>query len=86
MANFSPGQRDIIFLSYRRKDTKAGSRVNEFFKALKTGITSKFKDGIGICYTVYQRNVSSETHVLNASLKRKLKCMAYSPLKKNQFR
>jgi hypothetical protein len=52
--------------SFRRKDNKGNSRVSEFCEALKIGITSEFKDGISICYAVYQRSVSSETHVSNA--------------------
>src|ERR1035437_1764404 len=81
MVNLFPGYELDIF-SLRQKDFKGDRRAGEFNGDLKDRLGSKFTDGISICFAIYQQNGFLETHCLNTSLKEKLLCMVFIPMKK----
>ena len=80
MASLFPGYEYDIFISYRQKDNKGDRWVSEFVEALKTELESIFKEEISVYFDINPRDGLLETHDVDASLKKKLKCLILIPV------
>jgi hypothetical protein len=69
-----------IFISYRQKDNRGDMWVSEFVTALKDELESTFKDEISVYFDINPVNGLLETHDVDASLKKKLKCLVFIPI------
>jgi TolB-like protein len=69
-----------IFISYRQKDNKGERWVSEFVEALKTELESAFKEEISVYFDNNPHDGLLETHDVNESLKKKLKCLVFIPI------
>jgi TolB-like protein len=80
MSSIIEGYNYDIFISYRQKDNKGYSWVNEFVEALKTELESTFKEEISVYFDINPHDGLLETHDVNASLEEKLKCLIFIPI------
>ena len=80
MASLIPGYEYDIFISYRQKDNKGDRWVSEFVEALKTELESTFKEEISVYFDINPHGGLLETHIVDASLKEKLKCLVFIPV------
>ena len=80
MASQFPGFEYDIFISYRQKDNKGERWVTEFVDALKTELDSTFKEEISVYFDVNPHDGLLETHDVDATLKKKLKCLVFIPI------
>ena len=76
MASLIPGYEYDIFISYLQKDNKGDRWVSEFVDALKTELESTFKEEISVYFDINPHNGLLKTHIVDASLKEELKCLA----------
>jgi len=54
--------------------------VSEFVEALKTELESTFKDEISVYFDINPHDGLLESHIVDASLKEKLKCLVFIPV------
>jgi serine/threonine-protein kinase len=80
MASLVPGYEYEIFISYRQKDNKHDGWVTEFVNNLKGELESTFKEEVSLYFDINPHDGLLETHVVNASLKEKLKCLIFIPI------
>ena len=80
MASLIPGYEYDIFISYRQKDNKGDKWVSEFVNSLKTEIESTFKEEISIYFDENPKDGLLETHIVDESLIKKLKCLIFIPV------
>jgi TolB-like protein/cytochrome c-type biogenesis protein CcmH/NrfG len=80
MSSIIEGYNYDIFISYRQKDNKGDRWVSEFVEALKTELESTFKEEISVYFDLNPHDGLLETHVVDASLKDKLKCLVFIPI------
>lgn len=80
MASLIPDYEYDIFISYRQKDNKGDHWVTEFVAALKTELEATFKEDISIYFDENPHDGLLETHHVNKSLGRKLKCLILIPI------
>src|SRR4030042_1713747 len=80
MPSLIPGFEYDIFISYRQKDNKGERWVSEFVKALRTEIEATFKEDISIFVDENPKDGLLETHIVEDSLKQKLKCLIFIPI------
>lgn len=80
MASQIPEFEYDIFISYRQKDNKGDRWVSEFVEALKTEIDSTFKEEISVYFDINPHDGLLETHDVNETLKKKLKCLIFIPV------
>jgi eukaryotic-like serine/threonine-protein kinase len=80
MASLIPGYEYDIFISYRQKDNKGDRWVSEFVEALKAELESTFKEEISIYFDINPSDYLLESYDVDASLKRKLKCLIFIPV------
>jgi eukaryotic-like serine/threonine-protein kinase len=69
-----------IFISYRQKDNKGDRWVSEFVETLKTELESTFKEEISIYFDINPNDYLLESYDVDASLKKKLKCLIFIPI------
>lgn len=69
-----------IFISYRQKDNKGERWVSEFVEALRTELDSTFKETVSVYFDSNPNDGLLETHDVDASLKKKLKCLIFIPI------
>jgi TolB-like protein len=69
-----------IFISYRQKDNKGYRWVSEFVDALKTELEATFKEDISIYFDENPKDGLLETHIVDESLAKKLKCLIFIPI------
>jgi hypothetical protein len=69
-----------IFISYRQKDNKGDRWVSEFVEALKIELESTFKEEVSVYFDINPHDGLLETHDVDASLKKKLKCLIFIPI------
>jgi hypothetical protein len=75
-----------IFISYRQNDNKpatAGKRdgwVTKFVAALKDELEATLKNPVTIYFDENPHDGLLETHQVNASLEKKLKCLVFIPI------
>jgi tetratricopeptide (TPR) repeat protein len=80
MASLIPGFEYDIFISYRQKDNRHDGWVTEFVDNLKGELESTFKEEIRVYFDINPHDGLLETHDVDASLKRKLKCLVFIPV------
>jgi TolB-like protein/Tfp pilus assembly protein PilF len=69
-----------IFISYRQKDNKYDGWVTEFVDNLKRELEATFKEEVSVYFDINPHDGLLETHVVDASLKEKLKCIVFIPI------
>jgi hypothetical protein len=80
MASIIEGYNYDIFISYRQKDNKYDGWVTEFVDNLKREIESMFKDEVSVYFDINPQDGLLETHDVDASLEKKLKCLIFIPI------
>jgi TolB-like protein/Tfp pilus assembly protein PilF len=80
MASLVSGFEYDIFISYRQKDNKGERWVSEFVESLKTELESTFKENVSVYFDINPHDGLLETHDVEESLKKKLKCLVFIPI------
>src|SRR4030042_47806 len=80
MASLIEGYEYDVFISYRQKDNKHDGWVTEFVNQLKGELESTFKEEISVYFDINPHDGLLETHDVDASLKKKLKCLVFVPI------
>jgi len=80
MPSIIPGYEYDIFISYRQKDNKQDGWVTEFINSLKNEIEATFKEDISIYFDENPFDGLGETHDVDDSLAKKLKCLIFIPI------
>jgi TolB-like protein len=79
MASLHPGFEYDIFISYRQNDNRSGW-VTEFVKQLNEELASTIKQPVSVYFDSNPHDGLLETHDVNKSLERKLKCLIFIPI------
>jgi TolB-like protein/Tfp pilus assembly protein PilF len=80
MSSVIEGYNYDIFISYRQKDNKHDGWVTEFVENLKGELEATFKEEISVYFDINPHDGLLETHDVDASLKDKLRCLAFIPV------
>ena len=80
MASIIQGYTYDIFISYRHKDNKYDGWVTEFVNNLKRELDGTFKEEISVYFDINKKDGLLDTHIVDASLKEKLKCLVFIPI------
>jgi len=80
MPSIIPDYEYDIFISYRQKDNKQDGWVTEFINSLKNEIEATFKEDISIYYDENPFDGLGESHDVDDSLAKKLKCLIFIPI------
>lgn len=75
-----PGYEYDIFISYRQNDNKRDGWVTNFIAALKDELEATLKNPVSIYFDENPYDGLLETHQVNASLEKKLKCLVFIPV------
>jgi len=79
MPSIIPGYEYDIFISYRQNDNQEGW-VTEFINSLQREIKSIFKENISIYFDENPYDGLGDTHQVDESLAKKLKCLIFIPI------
>ena len=85
MASIIQGYTYDIFISYRHKDNKYDGWVTEFVNNLKRELEGTFKEEISVYFDINKKDGLLDTHIVDASLKEKLKCLVFIPILSQTF-
>ena len=80
MPSVIPGYEYDIFISYRQKDNRADHWVTHFVEALTDEIEATFKEDISIYFDKDPHEGLLETHDVDLSLDKKLRCLIFIPI------
>ena len=80
MASLIQGYEYDIFISYRQKDNEYDGWVTEFVDNLKRELHATFKEDISIYFDINPQDGLLETHIVDESLAKKLKCLIFIPI------
>ena len=80
MSSILPGFEYDIFISYRQNDNKRDGWVREFVTALKAELEATLKNPVLIYFDENPHDGLLETHQVNQSLAKKLKCLIFVPI------
>ena len=80
MSSLIQGYEYDIFISYRQKDNKHDGWVTEFVDNLKGELEATFKEDIPIYFDINPQDGLLETHIVDESLAKKLKCLIFIPI------
>lgn len=80
MPSIHPDFEYDIFISYRQKDNKRDAWVTEFVASLKAELDATLKNPVSIYFDENPHDGLLETHQVDASLSRKLKCIVFIPI------
>jgi len=80
MGSIVPGYEYDIFISYRQKDNEYDGWVTEFVNNLKRELRATFKEDISIYFDANPKDGLLETHIVDESLAKKLKCLLFIPI------
>jgi hypothetical protein len=69
-----------IFISYRQNDNRTDQWVTKFVNALREELEATSKDTISIYFDENPHDGLLETHQVDASLAKKLKCLVFIPI------
>jgi TolB-like protein/Tfp pilus assembly protein PilF len=75
-----PGYEYDIFISYRQNDNKYDSWVTEFVANLNKELEATIKDKLTIYFDENPKDGLLETHIVDESLAKKLKCLIFIPI------
>ena len=79
MASIIPGYEYDIFISYRHNDNRSGW-ITEFVAALQEELAATIKEPISVYFDTNPHDGLLETHSVDKSLERKLKCLILIPV------
>lgn len=79
MSSILPGYEYDIFISYRHNDNRSGW-VTEFVKALQEELAATIKDPVSVYFDTNPHDGLLESHNVDKSLERKLKCLIFIPI------
>ena len=80
MPSIIPGYEYDIFISYRQNDNKRDGWVTEFVETLKDELEATVKDKLSIYFDENPHDGLLETHDVDDSLAKKLKCLIFIPI------
>lgn len=80
MPSLIAGYEYDIFISYRHKDNKYDGWVSDFVSNLRKEIEATFKDDISIYFDANPHDGLLETHNVDKSVEKKLKCLILIPI------
>jgi len=80
MASILPGYEYDIFISYRQNDNKRDGWVTEFISTLQDELEATVKGKISIYFDENPFDGLGETHDVDDSLAKKLKCLIFIPI------
>ena len=80
MPSIIPGYEYDIFISYRQNDNKRDGWVTEFAETLKDELEATVKDKLSIYFDENPHDGLLETHDVDDSLDKKLKCLIFIPI------
>jgi TolB-like protein/Tfp pilus assembly protein PilF len=80
MASIHPDYEYDIFISYRQNDNKYDGWVTEFVDNLQNELDATLKNPVSIYFDKNPHDGLQETHVVDESLKKKLKCLIFIPI------
>ena len=80
MSGILPGYEYDIFVSYRQKDNEYDGWVTEFVNNLNRELHATFKENISIYFDANPIDGLLETHIVDESLAKKLKCLIFLPV------
>ena len=80
MAAILPGYEFDIFISYRQNDNKRDGWVTKFINTLKDELEATVKDRLSIYFDENPFDGLGETHDVDESLAKKLKCLIFIPI------
>jgi adenylate cyclase len=80
LASLIDGYEYDIFISYRRKDNKYDGWVTDFVSNLRKELEATFKEDISIYFDENPDDGLLETHDVDKSLGKKLKCLVFIPI------
>jgi TolB-like protein/Tfp pilus assembly protein PilF len=79
MPSLIPGFEYDVFISYRQNDNRSGW-VTEFVKNLQEELASTIKDPVSVYFDSNPHDGLLETHNVDKSLERKLRCLIFIPI------
>jgi TolB-like protein len=80
MSSLIQGYEYDIFISYRQKDNEYDGWVTEFVDNLKRELHATFKEDKSIYFDINPQDGLLETHIVDESLAKKLKCLIFIPI------
>lgn len=80
MSAIIPGYEYDIFISYRQNDNKRDKWVTEFVSALQDELDATLKNTVSIYFDENPHDGLLETHDVDRSLEKKLKCLIFIPI------
>ncbi len=80
MPSILPGYEYDIFISYRQNDNKRDKWVTNFVDALRDELEATLKNPVSIYFDENPHDGLLETHQVDASLAKKLKCLIFIPI------
>ena len=80
MPSIVPGYEYDIFISYRQNDNRSDQWVTKFIQSLKEELDAAFKEDISIYFDKNPHDGLRETHDVDDSLAKKLKCLIFIPI------
>ena len=80
MPSLLPGYEYDIFISYRQKDNKYDGWVTEFVSNLKKELEATLKEDISIYFDENPHDGLLETHHVDKSLEKKIRCLIFIPI------
>lgn len=80
MPSIHPDFEYDIFISYRQNDNRSDKWVSNFVEALKEELEATLKNPISIYFDENPHDGLLETHQVDASLAKKLKCLVFMPI------
>jgi TolB-like protein len=80
MPSIIPEYEYDIFISYRQKDNKYDGWVTEFVSNLRKELEATFKEDISIYFDENPHDGLHETHDVDKSLEKKLRCLIFIPI------
>ncbi len=80
MPSLLPDYEYDIFISYRQNDNKRDGWVKEFVAALRAELEATVKNPVSIYFDENPHDGLLETHQVNQSLAKKLKCLIFVPI------
>lgn len=80
MTSLIQGYEYDIFISYRQNDNKRDGWVTEFVNTLKDELDATLKNKISLYFDENPQDGLLETHNVDKSLERKLKCLIFIPI------
>jgi adenylate cyclase len=79
MPSLLPGYGCDVFISYRQNDNRTGW-VTDFVRRLQDELAAVMKEPVSIYFDTHPHEGIKETHVVDKSIERRLKCLVFIPI------